>query len=125
MANMEVDTFDRFIVIGDRLLIKPKEASTRTRSGLYLPPTVHDSEKIHSGYVIKAGPGYPISSDDEDEPWKDPEHRVKYIPLQAHEGDLAIYLSKHAYEIEFNSEKYVIVPQSAILMVIRDEDLFD
>lgn len=125
MANLEVDTFDRFIVIGDRLLIKPKEASDRTRSGLYLPPTVHDNERVHSGYIIKAGPGYPISSDEEDEPWKHEAHRVKYIPLQAQEGDLAIYLAKHAYEIEFNSEKYVIVPQSAILMVIRDEDLFD
>lgn len=125
MANMEVDTFDRFIVIGDRLLIKPKEASARTKSGLYLPPTVHDADKIHSGYVIKAGPGYPVNTDPDAEPWKEPMKRVQYIPLQASEGDLAVYLSKQAYEITFNNEKYVIVTQSAVLLVIRDEDLFE
>jgi chaperonin GroES len=33
-------------------------------------------------------------------------------------------LQKSGWEIEFNKEKYVIVPHSAILMLIRDEDLF-
>ncbi|MCK4745951.1 MAG: co-chaperone GroES, partial [Bacteroidales bacterium] len=48
----------------------------------------------------------------------------KYIPLQPKEGDLAVYLQKSGYEIEFNKEKYVIIPHSAILMLIRDKDLF-
>lgn len=123
--KFEVDDFSKFIVIGDRLLIKPNEANTPTKSGLYLPPGVHENEKVHSGYVIKAGPGYPIPNPDEDEPWKEKNETLKYIPLQAHEGDLAIYLQKHSYEIEFNNNKYVIVPQSAVLMVIRDEGLFE
>jgi co-chaperonin GroES (HSP10) len=49
---------------------------------------------------------------------------VKYIPLQAKEGDLAIFLRKEAFEIEFEKEKLLIVPHSAILLLIR-EDLID
>jgi pyruvate formate lyase activating enzyme len=32
---------------------------------------------------------------------------------------------KSGYEIEFNKEKYVILPHSAILMLVRDEGLFE
>jgi co-chaperonin GroES (HSP10) len=59
-----------------------------------------------------------------DEPWKDKRSEVKYVPLQPIEGDLAVYLQKSGWEIEFNNEKYVIVPHSAILILIRDEELF-
>ena len=90
-----------------------------------MPPGVQEKEKIHSGYVLKVGPGYPIPAiQDIDEPWKDHVDEVKYIPLQPKEGDEAIYLQKSGYEIEFNSERYVIIPHSAILMLVRDEDLF-
>ncbi|MQY78488.1 MAG: co-chaperone GroES, partial [Bacteroidetes bacterium] len=30
-----------------------------------------------------------------------------------------------AYEIEFNKEKYVIVSHSAILLLVRDDGLFE
>ena len=112
----------KFIVIGDRVLIKPKSLQDRTNAGLYLPPGVQEKEKIQSGYVIKAGPGYPIPTiQDMDEPWKDKTDEVKYVPLQVKEGDLAVYLQNSAYEIEFNKEKYVIVSHSSILLLIRDE----
>jgi chaperonin GroES len=73
---------------------------------------------------LRVGPGYPIPAfQDAEEPWKNKGDAVKYVPLQPKEGDLAIYLQKSGYEIEFNNEKYVIIPHSAILMLIRDEDL--
>ncbi len=125
--SLQIDEKDisKFIVVGDRVLIKPKNQQDRTKSGLYLPPGVQENEKIHSGYVLKVGPGYPIPAIQEsDEPWKAHGDEVKYVPLQPKEGDLAIYLQKSGYEIEFNNEKYVIVSQSAILMLIRDKDLF-
>ena len=124
---LQIDEKDisKFIVVGDRVLIKPKNQQDRTKSGLYLPPGVHEKEKIHSGYVLRVGPGYPIPAiQDMDEPWKERGDEVKYIPLQPKEGDLAVYLQKSGYEIEFNKEKYVIIPHSAILMLIRDKDLF-
>lgn len=113
----------KLIVVGDRVLVKPKKPSERTKSGLYLPPGVQENEKILSGYVIKAGPGYPIPMPvDNDEPWKDREEQVKYVPLQAREGDLALFLQKGAFEIMYEDEKYFIVPQSSILMLEREED---
>lgn len=117
---------EKFIVVGDRVLIKPKTTPEMTKSGLYLPPGVHEKEKIHSGYVLKVGPGYPIPAiTDTEEPWKNKTDDVKYVPLQPKTGDLAIYLQKSGWEIEFNKEKYVIVPHSAILLLIRDEGLFE
>ncbi|HKI78741.1 MAG TPA: co-chaperone GroES family protein [Ignavibacteriaceae bacterium] len=113
---------DKFVVIGDRVLIRPEEATDKTASGLYLPPGVSEKEKIQSGYVIKAGPGYPIATQGEDEPWKESKDPIKFIPLQVKEGDLAIFLRKEAYEIEFEKEKFLIVPQSAVLMLIRNDD---
>ena len=113
----------RLIVVGDRVLIKPKDPSDRTSSGLYLPPTVQEKEEIRSGYVIKVGPGYPIPNPTEDEPWKETEERVKYMPLQAQEGDVALYLQRNAIEVQYEGEQYVIVPQASILMLERLEEL--
>ena len=111
------------IIVGDRVLIKPSKAATKTSSGIYLPPGVQEKEKVQSGYVVKAGPGYALPSIAEDESWKPEEERVKYLPLQAQEGDLAIFLQKGAFEVVYNEEKYFIVPQASILMLEREEDL--
>lgn len=117
---------DKFIVIGDRVLLKPKSPQQKTKSGLFLPPGFEDKQKVGSGYVIKSGPGYPIPTLPEpQEPWKKNEDKQNYFPLQVQTGDLAVYLQDSSYLIEFNKEKYIIVPHSAILMVIRDEDLIE
>lgn len=113
----------KLIVIGDRLLIRPTKGNERSASGLYLPPGVQEKEKVQQGYVIKTGPGYVIPMPVENESWKSDEEQVKYIPLQAHEGDLAIFLMSGATEVLYEGEKYYIVPQSAILMLERDDDL--
>jgi chaperonin GroES len=124
MDTSEENKLKKLIVVGDRVLIKPKKASDRTDSGLYLPPGVHEREKIQSGYIMKTGPGYPIPIPaEEDEPWKESEEKTKYIPLQAKVGDLAIFLQKSAFDVIYGGEKYFIVPQSAILMLEREEDL--
>ena len=113
----------KLIVIGDRLLIKPIRPDEKTASGLYLPPGVQEKEKVQQGYILKTGPGYAIPMPIEDEPWKSEEEKVKYLPLQAREGDLAIFLVSAATEVMYEKEKYFIVPQSAILMLEREEDL--
>ncbi|MBR9997905.1 MAG: co-chaperone GroES [Cyclobacteriaceae bacterium] len=114
------------IVVGDRVLIRPKLTSDKTESGLFLPPGVKEKEKVQSGYVIKAGPGYPIPLPTEEEDrWKGKNEEIKYIPLQAKEGDLAIFLQNGAIEINYRDEKLFIVPQSSILLLERDEGLFE
>lgn len=113
------------IVVGDRVLIKPKKETQKTDSGIFLPPGVKEKERVQSGYIVKAGPGYPIPAPMEDtEDWKPEDEKIKYIPLQAQEGDLAIFLQKSAFEVIYNKEKFYIVPQASILMLERDEDLF-
>jgi len=113
----------KLVVIGDRVLIKPTRSDERTVSGLYLPPGVQEKEKVQQGYIIKTGPGYAIPMPVDDEPWKQDDDQVKYVPLQAKEGDLAIFLLSGATEVMYEKEKYFIVPQSAILMLEREEDL--
>ena len=114
----------KLIVVGDRVLIQPTKQTDKTESGLYLPPGVQEKEKIQSGYVIKVGPGYPLPLPaDEDEMWKGKDEQVKYLPLQAQEGDLAIFLQRGAVEVIYEKEKYFIVPQASILMLEREEDL--
>jgi len=114
-------TKKNLIIIGDRVLIDPDEQLDKTASGLYLPPTVKEKEKILSGHVKKVGPGYAIPDTAPDESWKTGRKEAKYLPLQAVEGDYAIFLKDAAMEIEFEEKKYLIVPHSAILALVRTE----
>jgi len=113
----------KLIVIGDRVLIRPSKPDGQTASGLYLPPGVHEKEKVQQGQIIKTGPGYAIPMPVDDEPWKSDDENVKYVPLQAREGDLAIFLVSGATEVMYEGEKYFIVPQGAILLLEREEEL--
>ncbi|MFN3666968.1 MAG: co-chaperone GroES, partial [Sediminibacterium sp.] len=115
--------FKKLIVIGDRVLVRPSKPDEQTASGLYLPPGVQEKEKVQQGYIIKTGPGYAIPLPVDEEPWKTDEEQVKYVPLQAKEGDLAIFLVSGATEVMYEQEKYFIVPQSAILLLEREEEL--
>lgn len=115
----------QLIVVGDRILIKPDTEKDKTNSGLYLPQGVETKEKVQGGYVFKVGPGYPLPDPGStDEPWDKNRSEPKYLPLQAEEGDYALFLRKSAVEIEFEKEKYLLVPQSALLLLVRD-DLLD
>jgi co-chaperonin GroES (HSP10) len=125
-VSLSEKDLQKLIVIGDRILIKPKVPQSKTSSGLFLPPGVSENEKVQIGYVLKVGPGYPIPSISEnDEPWKNRNEEPKYVPLQPKEGDQAVYMQNSAIEIEFNKEKYIVVPQSAILLLLRDDGLFE
>lgn len=112
------------IVVGDRVLVDPDERMNKTTSGLYLPPTVKEKEKVMGGHIVKVGPGYPVHDPNViiEEPWSSKNRlEMKYIPLQASEGDYALFLKDAAVEIEFEGRKYLIVPHSAILAIVRTE----
>jgi Co-chaperonin GroES (HSP10) len=119
-----------FIIVGDRVLIETDERVDKTSAGLFLPPTVKEKDKILGGRVVKVGPGYPVNDPSAvlEEPWKQTNtESIRYIPLQAKEGDYALFLKDAGIEIEFEEKKYLIVPHSAILALIRttiieDED---
>ena len=111
------------LVVGDRLLIQPDKGDKTSPAGLYLPPSVVEKQEVKGGIVVEVGPGIPLGSPNDtiDEPWKDTKSDVKYIPTQAEIGDYALYLGKASIEIEIEKKEYLIVPQSAILILIRDD----
>lgn len=125
-VSLDNKSLEKLIVVGDRVLIKPKNPEERTKAGLLLPPGVQEKQKVHSGYVVKVGPGYPIPGiNDYQEPWQKKKDDARYFPLQAQVGDLALYLQESGVEIEFTKEKYVIVPFNSILLLVRDDSLFE
>ena len=67
-----MNKLDKLIVVGDKVLIKPKVINNRTKGGLLLPPGYAEKEELQTGYIVKIGPGYPIPYiiDEDDEPWK-------------------------------------------------------
>ena len=114
----------QILVVGDRVLIRPDKGEKKSKAGLYLPPSVVEKQEILSGIIVEVGPGIPLGNPDEniDEPWSNNDSSaVKYIPTQADVGDTALFLNKASIEIKIEDDDYLIVPQSAILILIRDD----
>ena len=112
----------KLLVVGDRVLISPEGGEERTRVGLYLPATAVDTQPVQEGMIVATGPGDPVpdpSSFDE-EPWRVDEKTPRFRPMQARVGDHAIFFRKAAVEITFEDKKYLVVPQAAILVLVRD-----
>ena len=118
MANLK----KKLIVVGDRILVRPEQGEERTGAGLYLPQTAVSARQAQGGWVVSVGPGIPIPEpmdlDDDD---FDEHHVPRYLPLQAQEGDYAVFMKKAAIEITFEKKQYLIVPNAAILVLIREE----
>lgn len=116
--------YHSLIVVGDRVLIRPDRPEDRTQVGLILPQTVVEKEKVRTGRIVSVGPGIPLPDPSavEDEPWKTGERKTRFIPMQAEEGDYAVFLRKSAIEIKFEDEDYLVVPQAGILLLLRDDE---
>lgn len=112
------------IVVGDRVLVLPEAGEERSRVGLYLPPTAIDNQAVQGGTVVATGPGTPISPPTElsDEPWKIGGSEARFLPVQAQVGDYALFFRRAAVEITFKDTKYLVVPQAAILVLIRPRE---
>ena len=110
------------VLVGDRVLIEPVDGDEKTESGILLPATVTEKERVRSGRVIKVGPGYLTANPEySDEPWKKPHDAVRYLPLQCQPGDLAFFLRKEATEFNFKGKNYLIVHHGAILVLVRPD----
>jgi co-chaperonin GroES (HSP10) len=114
----------QLIVVGDRVLVKLEEGEERTKVGLYLPPTAVDSQAVQGGLIVATGPGLPMPDlpDNSEEPWRTSGMReTRFVPMQASPGDYALFFRKAAVEITFEAERYLVVPQAAILALVRDD----
>jgi len=111
------------IVVGDRVLVHVEDGEERTNVGLYLPPTAIDNQAVQGGKIVATGPGLPMPSPDSfsDEPWNATERQTRFVPMQARTGDYALFFRKAAVEITFEGDRYLVVPQAAILALVREE----
>jgi chaperonin GroES len=122
MDHDDEPTQKQLIVVGDRVLITPEEGEERSRVGLYLPASAVDNQAVQGGAVVATGPGTPIGAPTElgDEPWKMGGTEPRFLPVQARIGDYAIFFRRAAVEITFEGDKYLVVPQAAILALVRE-----
>jgi co-chaperonin GroES (HSP10) len=116
----------QLVVVGDRVLVRVEDGEERTKVGLYLPSTAVDSQAVQGGRIVATGPGLPLpdlGTDQYDEPWRvgDRGRETRHVPMQARPGDYALFFRKAAVEITFEAERYLVVPQAAILALVRDE----
>ena len=84
--------------LADRVVIEPKEAETKTASGLYIPDTA--KEKPQQGTIVAVG----IGKKDE--------------PMEVKVGDVVLYGKYAGTEVTVDDKKYLIVKQSDILAII-------
>ena len=115
----------RLIVVGDRVLIRIEEGEERSKVGLYLPPTAIDNQAVQGGKIVATGPGLPMPDPGEsgEEPWRTPMRETRFVPMQARTGDYALFFRKAAVEITFEGETYLVIPQSAILALVREDEI--
>ena len=84
--------------LADRVLIEPKEAETKTASGIYIPDTA--KEKPQQGKVVAVGPG------------------KKDEPMEVKVGEEILYGNYAGTEVTVEDKKYLIVKQSDILAIL-------
>jgi chaperonin GroES len=121
------DKGKRLIVVGDRVLVKIEDGEDRTKVGLYLPPTAIDSQAVQGGTIIATGPGLPMPdlADNNEEPWRVAMRETRFVPMQARTGDYALFFRKAAVEITFDGDRFLVVPQTAILALVREPHVED
>lgn len=111
------------LVVGDRVLIRVEDGQERTKVGLYLPATAVEGQQVQGGTIVATGPGQPLPAveDHLDEPWRITAgaSSMRHVPMQAQVGDYALFFRKAAVEINFDDERYLVVPQAAILTLAR------
>ena len=84
--------------LADRVVIEPKEAETKTASGIFIPDTA--KEKPQQGTIVAAGPG------------------MKDEPMEVKVGDTVLYGKYAGTEVTVDDKKYLIVKQSDILAIL-------
>ena len=88
--------------LGDRVLIKMKEAEETTKSGIIL--TTGSKEKPQIAEVVEVGPGEKVDG--------------KIQEMYVKKGD-NVYVSKYAgTEVKYEGQDYIMVKQDDILAIV-------
>ena len=92
-----------FRPMDDRILVEPCEAEEKTAGGIILPDTAR--EKPQRGIVLATGPGKLLDSGARGE-------------MGVSKGDEVFYGKYSGTEIEFGTDKYVVLRENDILAVV-------
>ncbi|MDD5963643.1 MAG: co-chaperone GroES [bacterium] len=84
--------------LADRVLVEPKEAETKTASGLFIPDTA--KEKPQAGTVVAVGPG------------------KKDEPMELKVGDKVLYGKYAGTELNVDGKIYIMMRQSDVMAVV-------
>ena len=87
-------------MIGDRVLIIPEQTETMSKGGLYIPDAA--KEKPQRGHVVSVGPG------------------TKDYNMSLKVDDVVMYGKYAGTEIIIAEEKFLIMQEKDVLMVIKE-----
>ena len=90
--------------LGDKILVKRDEPTSRTESGIYLPETAKDKPK--QGKIVAVGNGNINKETGE------------YLPFSVKKGDAVIFSSYAGTEVKIDNVDYLIMTEEDILGVV-------
>ncbi|MFZ9692195.1 MAG: co-chaperone GroES [Phycisphaerales bacterium] len=90
--------------LGDKILVKRDEPTSRTESGIYLPETAKDKPK--QGKIVAVGNGI-LNKETGD-----------YLPFSVKKGDSVIFSSYAGTEVKIDNVDYLIMTEEDILGVV-------
>jgi len=93
----------KFKPLGDRLLVEPIAAESKTKGGIIIPDTA--TEKPQEGKVVAAGPGARAEDG-------------RLIPLDVKAGDRIIYGKWSGTEVKMDGKDYLILKESDVMGVL-------
>ena len=91
--------------LGDKLLVKRAEATSKTDSGIYIPESAKD--KPREGKIVALGNGNLNKETGE------------YLPFTVKKGDHVIFSSYGGTEIKIDEQEFLIMTEDDILGVIE------
>jgi chaperonin GroES len=94
-----------FQPLGDRIILKPLEAESKSKGGIVLPDTV--KEKPQEGKVVAVGKGKVLDNGSVQKP-------------EVKEGDIVLYAKYSGTEVTTKEgEEYLIVREDDILAIVK------
>ncbi|KIR03217.1 Heat shock protein 60 family co-chaperone GroES [Lachnospiraceae bacterium TWA4] len=94
----------RLVPLGDKVVLKQKEAEVTTQSGIIL--SSGSKEKPQEAVVVAVGPGGNVDG--------------KEVTMMVKPGDCVIYTKYAGTEVKLGEEEFIVVRQSDIVAVVED-----
>jgi chaperonin GroES len=94
----------KLVPLGDKVVLKQKEAEVTTKSGIILAGS--GKEKPQEAEVIAVGPGGNVVG--------------KEVTMMVKPGDVVIYSKYAGTEVKLEDQEYIVVRQNDIVAIVED-----